>query len=267
MYELHNIECLEHMHSMPVQSVDAILTDLPYGTTDCAWDTVIPFEPMWEAVRHICRGVFVTTAKQPFTSLLVGSNLKDFRYSLVWNKKKVSNFANAKKQPLQSHEDILVFYAGHINVYNPQKTGKASRPFGRITCCNSPTNGNLGNNRAFEIGYPKSILDFMRPNNLVDNGGLHPTQKPTGLYKYLVQTYTNPGDTVLDMCMGSGTTGVACIELDRDFIGCETDGKHFETAQKRIDEASRQGQLFMAASTANKSMNSNKRERGQISLC
>jgi tRNA/tmRNA/rRNA uracil-C5-methylase (TrmA/RlmC/RlmD family) len=247
MVRLYNGDCLEFMRTLPDNSVDAVITDLPYGTTECEWDTIIPFAEMWKETTRICKGVFVTTAKQPFTSLLVVSNLKAFRYELIWNKKKVSNFANAKKQPLQAHENILVFYLGSETVYNPQKTGKASRPFGKVTCCNSPTNGNLGNNRAFEVGYPKSILDFMRPNNLVDDGGLHPAQKPTGLYRYFVETYSNPGETVLDLTMGSGTTGVACVQLGRNFIGCEISPEYFQNAKRRIEQASCQGSLFLPA--------------------
>jgi len=257
MYELHNKECLEHMHSMPAQSVDAILTDLPYGTTACAWDTVIPFEPMWEAVKHVLKpdGVFVTAARQPFSSLLIVSNLKWFRYEWVWNKLAGLGI-HAKERPINIHENILVFSCKKP-VYHPvMEKRKHFRPlpktWGTALMDMSTCSRDLKHHKS-GLKYPVSVFEYSgRGAELNSCNRIHPTQKPVALYKYLVQTYTNEGDTVLDMCMGSGTTGVACIETGRNFIGCETEEEHFLTAQERLDRVSRQGQLFTAASSANK---------------
>ena len=216
--------------------MDAIITDLPYGTTACSWDEVIPFVPMWEAVKRVLkpRGVFVTTASQPFTSKLVMSNLKWFKQELVWNKVMVVGVGSAKHQHLRSHENILVFY-NKAGTYNPQ-LGKASKPFGKLSATKSITNGSMGIDFNTSVGYPKSIIRIPRPNNL-SGGGFHPTQKPVGLYEYLVRTYTNSGDTVLDMTMGSGTTGVAAMRTGRKFIGIELDAAYFAIAQERIANA------------------------------
>jgi DNA modification methylase len=235
MIDLRLGDCLDILPTLPDGCADAIITDLPYGTTACKWDVVIPFDAMWEQVKRLCKGAFVTTAQQPFTSVLVCSNLEWFKYDLVWNKVRVTNIANAKKQVLRKHESILVF-SERQNTYNPQLTGKASRPFGKITESNSPTAGYLGVERQFAVGYPQSILEYMRPNNLT-GGGLHPTQKPVALYEYLIKTYTNPGDTVLDFCAGSGTTGVAAIRTGRNAILIEKEPAYFETIQRRIQEA------------------------------
>jgi site-specific DNA-methyltransferase (adenine-specific) len=212
-------DCLDILPTLPGKCADAIITDLPYGTTSCSWDVVIPFEPMWKQVKRLCKGAFVTTASQPFTSVLIASNLEWFKYDWVWNKIRVTNFAAAKFQPLRTHESVVVFYNGSVT-YNPQLTGKGKKPFGKLTGSDSPTAGKMGVDRSFGVGYPKSILEYMRPNNLTE-GYLHPTQKPTGLYEYLIKTYTNPGDTVLDFCAGSGTTGIAAIRTGRNFIGIE----------------------------------------------
>jgi site-specific DNA-methyltransferase (adenine-specific) len=258
MITLHNGDCLDYMHTLPAQSVDAILTDLPYGTTACAWDMVIPFEPMWEAVKHVLKpdGAFITTASQPFTSLLINSNLKWFKYCWVWIKNKPTGGLLSDKMPMRSHEDIVVFY-NKTSIFNPQKIRRSQQEF-KLMCRVNNTiyghqhgiYGHLEQNK-IRIRPPKekqwlknpvSYLFFNRDEKR--DGSNHSTQKPVALYKYLVQTYTNPGDTVLDMCMGSGTTGVACVETGRDFIGCETEEEHFLTAENRIKEASRQGQLF-----------------------
>lgn len=244
-YTLYLGDCLEVIQGMEENSIDAIITDLPYGTTACTWDEIIPFEPMWEGVRHVLKpnGVFVTTASQPFTSKLVMSNLEWFKYELVWNKKMVTNVANAKKQPLRSHENIVVFYE-ETHVYNPQY-GSAGKPFGKLSETSSEiiTTSKLGTNYQVGVGYPKSILEYPRPNNLT-GGGLHPTQKPIALYEYLIRTYTNPGEIVLDICFGSGTTGVAALQLGRRFIGCEIDLDYFEIARKRLEAAAMQPPLF-----------------------
>jgi len=234
-YELFCGDCLEILPTLTGQ-VDAIITDLPYGTTACHWDVVIPFAPMWVQVRRLLkpRGAFVTTASQPFTSKLIMSNLECFRQELIWDKIMTSTIATAKIQHLRSHENIVIFYDSQTT-YNPQ-LGSASKPFGKLTATTSIITGSFSKNRGGGIGYPKSIIRLPRPNNLTD-GGFHPTQKPIALYEYLVKTYTNPGDTVLDFTMGSGTTGVACIQTGRNFIGVEMDAEYFSIAQRRIQAA------------------------------
>ncbi len=244
MITLKNQDCLEYMRTMPEHSVDAILTDLPYGTTACAWDSVIPFEPMWEAVKHALKpnGAFVTTATQPFTTALIASNFKWFKYEWVWDKVRGVGFQVAKYRPMQSHENIIVFgrkSIKYIPIMERRQEIKKSKCYAESK--SSPLKYNDGKMREYSFSYPHSILKI---SNAAQLGKEHPTQKPVALYKYLVQTYTNPGDVVLDMCMGSGTTGVACVELDRGFIGCETDAAYFEIAQTRIEDTDRQGRLF-----------------------
>ena len=261
MYQLYNGDCLEIMPTLPAQSVDAIITDLPYGTTACAWDSVIPFDDMWRCVKHVLKpnGAFVTTASQPFTSLLINSNLKWFRYEWIWDKKKPVGWVFAKKQPMRQHENILVFY-DKSPIYNPQPFKKSTTGYlsnkESITFIETmgDSKGRTSDNLN-EEGYARSILYHIPVlNNLTnDKAGLHPTQKPVKLYTYLVLTYTNPGDTVLDMCFGSNTTGVACIETGRKYIGIENDRKYFELGQRRIEQA--QPPLFVETGTpANKGL-------------
>mgnify|MGYP006273347087 CR=1 FL=1 len=228
-------DCLELMKDIPDGSIDLILCDLPYGTTACKWDSVIPFEPLWEQYRRIAKrnAPIVLTASQPFTTALIGSNLKEFRYCWVWEKDQGVNFQLCKKQPLKKHEDVSIFYR-EFPVYNPQGLIKLDSP--KIKS-NKGKGGNLGHvssetkrnkyNQEF-TGYPTTILKFKRDR------GIHATQKPVALMEYLIRTYTNEGDTVLDNCMGSGTTGVACINTGRNFIGMELDGDYFEIAKRRI---------------------------------
>lgn len=235
-YELHLGDCLEVMKSIPDGSVDMILCDLPYGTTACKWDSVIPFEPLWEQYRRITKknAAIVLAASQPFTTALIASNMKMFKYCWVWEKEQGVNFQLAKKQPLKNHEDVCVFYSSQPT-YNPQ---------GLIDCSINKSNkgkgGNLGHcssetkrdgYKQTKRGYPRTIQKFSRER------GLHPTQKPVALMEYLIRTYTNEGDTVIDNCMGSGSTGVACINEGRNFIGIELDETYFQIAQGRIMEA------------------------------
>jgi len=247
---LHLGDCLQIMPTLPAGSIDAIITDVPYGATACAWDTVIPFVPMWECVKRVLKpnGVFVTTASQPFTSMLVVSNLKWFKYEWIWNKNMVTGFATAKYRPMLSHENITVF-SKSPHVFNPIK---------RITeSSESIRNAQNGTMKRRHKGLEKSIHDhgmarpeampykeFVNPRTSLffdtparRNGSFHPTQKPVALYKYLILTYTNPGDTVLDICAGSGTTGVACIETGRNFIGNELKQEYYEIMEKRIKQA------------------------------
>lgn len=224
-------DCLEVMAGLPDASVDLILCDLPYGTTSCKWDTVIPFAPLWEQYRRVAKrnAAIVLTASQPFTTALIASNMRDFRYCWVWDKTKGGNFALARKQPMKSHEDVCVFYRAQPT-YNPEMEvrgavrkkggGKASDNFGIV-----PT---VSYNNTY---FPKSIIQFSTGSR-VDH--YHPTQKPVALMEYLIRTYTNADDTVLDNCMGSGTTGVACANTGRRFIGIERDAGYFAIAQQRI---------------------------------
>lgn len=229
---LHHGDCLSVMATLPAASVDLILCDLPYGTTACAWDAVIPFEPLWTQYRRIAKpnAAIVLTASQPFTTALIASNLSEFRYSWVWEKEQGVNFLLAKKQPLKVHEDACVFYRS-LPIYNPQMT--AGKPY----LSGKGTSGDVTGNRVKVqtqndgTRYPRSIQFFKRQT------GYHPTQKPVALMEYLIRTYTNPGGIVLDNCMGSGTTGVAALQSGRHFIGIERDADYFAICQKRLAEA------------------------------
>lgn len=228
MFTLKRGNCLELMCNLPDKSVDLILCDLPYGTTQNKWDSVIPFDALWSEYSRICNGAVVLTAAQPFTSSLVVSNMKNFKYQWVWKKSKPTGHLNAKKQPLRNTEDILVFYKSQCT-YNPQGTRETDVMVSRTN------RGNYGEcsktTRQTVTGYPTTILEF------ASEIGEHPTQKPVALMEYLIKTYTNEGDTVLDNCMGSGTTGVACANTNRKFIGMELDRDYFRIARRRISEA------------------------------
>lgn len=227
-------DCLEILPTLPAQSVDMVLADLPYQTTNCHWDVMIPFEPLWKEYKRLIkpRGAIVLFGSQPFTTMLIASNFEWFKYSWVWEKDQGVNFQLVNHQPLKTHEDVCVFSAeGHI--YNPQDMRKV-----RIIKSNRAKSGNLGHlagseaKRAYYLqgfsNYPQSVQRFARET------GLHPTQKPVALLAYLIRTYTNPGDTVLDNTMGSGSTLVACIQERRNGIGIEMDQHYFEVAQQRI---------------------------------
>ena len=239
-------DCLEKMKDIPDKSIDMILCDLPYGTTACKWDTIIPFDKLWEQYERIIKpnGAIVLTASQPFTSALVMSNPKMFKYEWIWEKAVGSNFAALKYQPMKEHENILVFCKG-TTVYNPIKeerkgSGKQRQKAGYA---NSKATAKTGQfiggimdatkrtNDYEELRYPSSIQYF---NNRDKDRGMHPTQKPVALMEYLIKTYTNENETVLDFTMGSGTTGVACKNLNRNFIGIEKDETYFKIAQDRI---------------------------------
>ena len=230
-------DCLEKMKDIPDKSIDMILCDLPYGTTACKWDVIIPFEPLWEQYKRIIkdRGAIVLFGSEPFSSYLRMSNIKQYKYDWVWNKKLAGNGILAKKQPLKIHELVHVFNSG---VYFPQKTkGKLrSKMTSGIRTCE--LNGGDGIKGADEYQndeyYPTSIQEYGIGN--LRSGRLHPTQKPVALLEYLIKTYTLEGEMVLDNTMGSGSTGVACINTKRDFIGIEKDDKYFEIAKKRIEE-------------------------------
>jgi site-specific DNA-methyltransferase (adenine-specific) len=228
-------DCLELMKQLPDGSVDLVLCDLPYGTTACKWDTVIPFEPLWAQYRRVAKrdAAIVLTASQPFTTALIASNMREFRYCWVWDKRRPSNPMLAKRQCLKVHEDIVVFYR-KFGVYNPQGVFKTDgRPRGGTKP--SKTDLGFGKRASAEYkqthsGYPKSILSFGTDNSK----NVHPTQKPVALMEYLIKTYTNEGDVVMDNCMGSGTTGVACANTGRRFIGIEREPNYFDIACRRI---------------------------------
>lgn len=241
--KLFHGDCLEIMKQIPDGSVDMILCDLPYGTTRNKWDTVIPFEPLWTQYERITKsnGAIVLFSAEPFTSVAITSNIDMFRYDLIWEKPQGSDFLNANRKPLRAHENILVFYKKQPT-YNAQKTdGKpykaksgatTSSNFGRF-------NGNHYTENKDGKRCPLSVLKFNGEHN---KGKVHPTQKPVALLEYLTKTYTNEGDLVLDNCMGSGTTGVACINTNRNFIGIELDQRYFEIAEKRIDAAKQENE-------------------------
>ena len=233
MTKLLQGDCLELMKDIPDGSVDAIITDPPYGTTACKWDSVIPFEPMWAELKRIIKpnGAVVLFGSQPFTSALVMSNVKMFKYEWVWNKSLAGNGILAKKQPLKIHENVVVF---NSNIYIPEMRKGKARWKGGI----KDKHGTFSNAEAPKVWsdeyYPTSIIDISGAG--MRSGRVHPTQKPVALLEYLIKTYTNEGETVLDFTMGSGSTGVAAKNLNRNFIGIELDPDYFKIAKKRINE-------------------------------
>lgn len=230
-------DCLERMGEIPDGSVDMVLCDLPYGTTACKWDAVIPFEPLWAHYRRVAKpdAAIVLTASQPFTTALIGSNLPDFRYELIWEKSKATGHALCNRRPLKAHENVCVF-SQSPSIYVPQKTpGKPYKQ--RLGVTESPefATGKGRNDNTTGDRYPRSVLYFKTAES--EGKSRHPTQKPIALMEYLIRTYTNPGDTVLDNTMGSGTTGVACVNTGRQFIGIERDPNYFDIAKQRIEAA------------------------------
>lgn len=235
MIDLRRGDCLEIMKDIPDGSIDLILCDLPYGTTKNKWDSVIPIDKLWEQYERIIKqnGAIVLFSQMPFSAELVHSNLKLFKYEWIWQKNNGTGFLNAKKMPLKIHENILVFYK-KLPIYNPQmRTG-----FKPYKCKQGRHSTNYGNYEQGHITksngdrYPIDII------NLKKDVGLHPTQKPVALLEYLIKTYTNEKETVLDNCMGSGSTGVACIKTNRNFIGIEKDENYYNIAKNRIEKAS-----------------------------
>jgi len=240
---LHQGDCLEVMKGIPDGSIDLILCDLPYGTVRCKWDSIIPFEPLWEQYNRIIKdnGAIVLTASQPFTTSLISSNLKGFAFSWVWDKCFGGNFVQAKRQPIKTHEDIVIF----------SKTGKQPNYYPQMTKRDKPI-FNGGNEqkstkaipiakteKSIKFGKTKKQYDKKFPTSQItfscrDGRGLHPTQKPVALFEYLIKTYTNAGDLVLDNCAGSGTTGAACQNLNRNFILIEQEPKYIEIIENRL---------------------------------
>ena len=235
MIDLMRGDCLQLMRSIPDGSIDAVITDPPYGTTACKWDSVIPFAPMWEQLKRIIKqnGAIVLFGSQPFTSALIMSNVEMFAYEWVWVKTKITGVLNAKKMPVRKHEQILIFCRTKCTgIYNAQGLvvkGTVTKQGGN--------SDNYGERNAKEYlqefsNWPRDVLEFASEGKTV-----HPTQKPVALMEYLIKTYTNEGEIVLDFTMGSGTTGVAAANLKRRFIGIEQEHNYFEIAKKRIWEA------------------------------
>lgn len=240
-------DCLDLLKEVPDSSVDMILCDLPYGTTACAWDSVIPFEPMWEQYWRVLKPnkAIVLTASQPFTTKLIGSQIEHFKYSWIWEKDKGNNFIQAKNMPIKFHEDVCVFSRGvtlHESQtsrrmpYNPQGIVKVDKKWSRPR---KYENGHKRERESHKLerviefeNYPKSIIKFSNSDNR--ERGLHPTQKPVALFEYLIRTYTNEGETVLDNCMGSGTTAIAAMNTKRMWIGMEKEEEYFMKATIRI---------------------------------
>ncbi|MEN2765659.1 DNA-methyltransferase [Ornithinibacillus xuwenensis] len=234
---IYNMDCLEGMKNISDGSVDLILCDLPYGTTNCSWDSIIPFEPLWEQYKRVIKdnGAIVLTSSQPFTTKLIESNFKWFRYEWVWKKgNHVTGFPNANRMPLKNHENICVFYR-KLPTYNPQGLIKIKPKKVK----SDPNMQALGkNNNSLKRVYvrryknfPKTVINYPR-----DSKTFHPTQKPTDLFEYIIKTYTNEGEVVLDNCMGGFTTAVACDNVNRNWIGFELEEEYCTLGQKRVNE-------------------------------
>lgn len=240
-------DCLEYLPQIEDKSIDMVLTDLPYGTTSNKWDCIIPLDKMWKELYRVCKdnAAMVFTASQPFTSILVMSNLKDFRHEWIWQKNRGSNFANTVREPMKEHESVLVFSRGKWT-YNKQmqeraESGKARAEYNVKFESQSENYRNFEGrvtNKLSELRVPSSVQKF---NTEV---GLHPTQKPVPLFEYLIKTYSNQGDTVLDICAGSGTTGVACENLKRDYILIEKEEKYVEVIKERLKQIKMKKRLF-----------------------
>ena len=264
--KLYKGDCLVEMNNIPDKSVDCIICDLPYGTTSCSWDAIIPFEELWKQYKRVIKdnGAIVLFGSQPFTALLVASNVENFKHEWIWEKQKAGNFMGVNYAPLKYHENIVVFSYGSIS-FNPQKYNvltiddimslnksqmielfdnreydRYSKIDNRNTINDPNTNKNwigsdIKRTRSKDDGtrYPKSVLKI----NKSINGNVHPTQKPVQLIEYLIKTYSNEGDTILDNTMGSGTTGVAAVNTNRNFIGIEKDDNYFNIASDRIKQA------------------------------
>ena len=235
-YKLLHGDCLERMKEIPDGSVDLILTDPPYGTTNCRWDSVIPFEPMWEQLKRIIKpnGAIVLFGSEPFSSALRMSNIKQYKYDWVWEKSKATGFLNSKKQPLRSHEIISVFYDKQPN-YNPQM--QFSTPYNKGVRKEQTDDDVYGSFSQVEVKndtglrYPRSVQYFKTAEH---EGGFHKSQKPVALLEYLIKTYTKENETVLDFTFGSCSTGVACLNTNRKFIGIELDDNYFDIGVKRM---------------------------------
>ena len=247
---LYKGDCLEEMKKIPDGSIDMILCDLPYETTNCSWDSIIPFEPLWEHYKRIIKvnGAIVLTASQPFTTKLISSNYEMFKYCWVWDKKRVGGFVSAKLRPLKLYEDICVFSFGKTANCNDNNMCYYPQGLKRINKISNSSSDNSDTGYARPSTTGKYVQEYTNyPNQLLtfplDRSSVHPTQKPVALMEYLIRTYTNEGEIVLDNTMGSGTTGVACVNTNRNFIGIEQDDKYFEIASNRIQESLKEKSL------------------------
>lgn len=242
-FQIYNEDCLTALDKVSDDSVDMIMVDLPYGTTACAWDFVIPMDKLWDHYYRVCKknAAMVFTASQPFTTTLISSNLKDFRYEWIWEKPQGTNPMNAKVMPLKSHENVLVFYR-EKPTYNPQMW--YSTPYGGFKSDTSKIGEVYGSAKSQHRDnpdgsrYPRTVQKFKQEK------GFHPTQKPVEMMEYFIKTYTDKGQTVLDNTMGSGTTGVAALKLGRKFIGMEREEKYFEISKKRLEEVQEETKFF-----------------------
>jgi len=252
--KLYKGECLEIMKTIPDKSIDAIITDPPYGTTACKWDSVIPFEPMWKQLNRIIKpnGAIVLFGSEPFSSALRMSNIKNFKYDWIWEKSMPTGMATSSFMPMKYHEIISIFVNKNKPTYNKimverSEIGKvrAKKP---IQSKSKSNHISLGKQEARQYDpnkvNPKTVLKFKSVPNTPKGYKLHPTQKPVELMEYLIKTYTNENETVLDFTMGSGSTGVACLNTDRNFIGIEMDENYFNIAKKRIEEHTKQQKLW-----------------------
>lgn len=239
-------DCLELMKDIPDKSIDMILCDLPYGTTACKWDNVIPFEPLWEQYNRIIKdnGAICLFGSEPFSSALRISNIQNYKYDWIWHKQQGTGVTHAHNMPMKDYENICVFSLGKIGHKGKINNRMIYNPQGLRKCDKIQKHGSFGMEgtqerksvkkewRVFEENFPRSVIYFPR-----DTEKLHPTQKPVPLLEYLIKTYTNEGETVLDSCMGSGSTGVACVNTNRNFIGIELDDNYFNIAKNRINQA------------------------------
>jgi len=240
-----NVECLQVMATIQDKSVDMILCDLPYGTTQCLWDIIIPFEKLWNQYERIIKdnGAIILFGAEPFSSHLRMSNLKLFKYDIIWGKIKGTGFLNAKKQPMRVHEVISVFYKNQC-IYNPQKTtGHKNKKSSRSKELQTEVYGQMNEDYTYESTerYPRSIQQFSTDTQ---NSSIHPTQKPVDLFRYLIKTYSNEGETILDNCSGSGTTAIACLMENRNYICIEQSKDYFDKAMQRIANHTAQTKLF-----------------------
>ena len=243
--------CLEVMPTLQDGSIDMVMCDPPYGTTACKWDSIIPLETMWEQLKRVIKpnGAIVLFGSEPFSSVLRMSNIKNYKYDWFWHKNKPSGAMTAKKMPMKAIENICVFYE-KLPIYNPTMVERNEAELKRLSKKSVKTVGTEVDGRAWgksgnrednKLKYPRNVIDIKTVFNRSKEKVNHPTQKPVALMEYLIKTYTNEGETVLDFTMGSGTTGVACKNLSRDFIGIELNPEYFEIAKKRIREAERVG--------------------------
>ncbi|MDX7778325.1 site-specific DNA-methyltransferase [Aeromonas hydrophila] len=235
--ELLHGDCLDLLPSLADGSIDMVLADPPYGTTQCKWDSIIDLQAMWRELERVCKpnAAIVMTAAQPFTAQLVCSNMGMFKYEIIWEKGNATGFLNAKKQPLRAHESVLVFYRQQPT-YHPQMTSGHARKTAKRKTVNSECYGKALSLTEYDSTdrYPRSVQFFSSDKQ---RGSYHATQKPVALMEWLIRSFSNPGDVALDFCMGSGTTGVACMNTGRSFIGMENDRDIFEVAVSRLTAA------------------------------